>query len=154
MSSVVLGIDPGLKGGYALIGPGDVLAEPFPLAGKSLDLAELAREWRSFELDLAVIERVHAMPKQGVTSMFTFGKTCGQIEGILAALGVPVEFVTPQAWKAAILAGTLKDKDAAVAYCRRVFPSVQLVRKGCRKASDGMADALCLAQFGKRELAT
>jgi len=148
----VLGIDPGLSGAYALIDTDhpDTLAEPFPLAGKALDLAELLREWRILEPDVAVIESVHAMPGQGVSSMFTFGRGLGQIEGVLAALEIRREYVTPQAWKKLVLAGTTKDKTAAIEYATRAFPSVRLVRPGCRKPHDGMADALCLAEFGAR----
>jgi len=145
-----LGLDPGLSGAYALIDDHDILAEPFPLAGKQLDLAELYREWRTLDPEIAIIESVHAMPGQGVTSMFSFGRGLGQIEGVLAALEIRLEYVTPQAWKKLVLAGTAKDKTAAVEYATRAFPAVRLVRPGCRKPHDGCADALCLAEYGRR----
>ena len=46
-----------------------------------------------------VVEKVNAMPGQGVTSMFNFGQTFGAIKGICAALGLPIFFVTPSKWK-------------------------------------------------------
>ena len=121
-----------------------------PLAGKELDLPTLAAIIRSAAPELAVIEKVHSMPGQGVSSTFSFGTGYGQLQGLLAGLGIPFELVTPQAWKKVVLAGTAKDKDAAIAYCRRAFPEVPLIMPRCRTPHDGIADALCLLQFGVR----
>jgi Holliday junction resolvasome RuvABC endonuclease subunit len=152
--NLVLGIDPGLHGAYALIdyaaNPHRIVVEAMPLAGGEVDLAELAVEWRAFAPHLAVVERVASMPKQGVASSFKFGRRVGEIDGILAALGIRSEKVTPQAWKKVILAGTEHDKAATIEWCRRAFPSVQLVPKGCRVPQDGFADALALAEYGWR----
>ena len=52
-----------------------------------------------FSLTSVVVEKVNAMPGQGVTSMFNFGQTFGAIKGICAALGLPIFFVTPSKWK-------------------------------------------------------
>lgn len=146
----IVAIDPGLKGGIAISGSSPT-ARPLPLAGKELDLVTLAAWIESAAPHLAVIEKVGAMPGQGVSSTFKFGKGFGALLGICAALQVPVELVTPQRWKRLILAGTKKDKSAAIDYCRRVFPDIELIQPGCRKFHDGMADALCLMTFGIRE---
>lgn len=146
------GIDPGLKGGLALILPetGEVHAYPMPVAGDELDGGLLASGLRRYPGGVAVVEKVGAMPGQGLSSTFKFGKGYGTVLGVCAALGLRVELVTPQKWKGEVLAGTTKDKDAAVAYCRRVFPAVELVLPRCRVPHDGMADALCLAEYGRR----
>jgi crossover junction endodeoxyribonuclease RuvC len=146
----LIALDPGLTGAIAILYRGEVGARPLPLAGKTLDLAELATIITQAKPRLAVIEKVHAMPGQGVTSMFTFGTGYGAIQGILAALRIPYELVTPQAWKKVVLAGTDKSKDAAIAYCRRAFPEVALVLPRCRKPHEGMADALCLLEYARR----
>jgi hypothetical protein len=65
-------------------------------------------------------------------------------------MGIPIELVTPQAWKKLILAGTPKDKDASIAYCRRAFPNVPLIPLRYRVPHDGIADSLCLLQYGLR----
>jgi len=90
------------------------------------------------------------MPKQGLSSTFTFGKGYGMIQGIMAALGVRYELVSPQKWKGVILAGTAKDKLAAIAWCRRAYPGADLVPRGCRVAHDGISDAICIAEYGRR----
>jgi hypothetical protein len=94
------------------------------------------------------ITTAHPMP---LASTFTFGCGYGQLQGLLAGMGVPFELVTPQSWKKLVLAGTPKDKDAAIAYCRRTFPDVPLVMPRCRNPHDGIADSLCLLQYGLRQ---
>jgi crossover junction endodeoxyribonuclease RuvC len=148
----MIDLDPGLSGAIAIFKDNTVTAQPFPVAGKALDLATLTKIIQDANPSLAVIEKVASMPGQGVTSTFKFGMGYGALLGITAALGIPTELVTPQRWKGAILAGTAKDKDAAITYCRRVFPHVPLIMPGCRKPHDGVADSLCLLQFGLREL--
>jgi len=147
----VVGIDPGLKGGLALIvsEAGQAFAEQMPIAGRSIDVAELALFLRGWGPDVVYIEKVGPMPKQGVVSTFTFGEGYGLVKGAIIALGYRLELVAPQTWKAQVLAGTKKDKEAAVDYCRRAYPSVRLVPEQCRVAHDGMADALCLAEYGR-----
>ena len=147
----LISLDPGLSGAIAILHNGTITAHPLPIAGKALDLGALAAAIRDASPELAVIEKVGAMPGQGVSSTFKFGQGYGSLLGLCAALDIPVELVTPQRWKGSVLAGTPKDKDAAVAYCRRAFPNVELIQPQCRKAHDGVADALCLLQFGLRE---
>ncbi len=146
----IISFDPGQKGEIAIHHQGATTAHPMPLAGKVLDLASIAAIIREASPDIAVIEKVGSMPGQGVSSTFTFGTGYGQIQGLLAGLGIPFELVTPQAWKGLVLAGTPKNKDAAIAYCRRAFPDVPLVMPRCRTPHDGVADALCLLQYSIR----
>ena len=46
-----------------------------------------------------VIEKVSAMPGQGVTSMFNFGQSFGILKGICSAMQIPMYFVRPAKWK-------------------------------------------------------
>jgi crossover junction endodeoxyribonuclease RuvC len=123
-----------------------------PLAGKGLDLVAIAAIVKEVSPAWIVIEKVASRPGQGVTSMFTFGMGYGAVLGIAAALSVPVELVTPQRWKGIVLHGTAKDKSSAIAFCRRVFPGVPLVLPRCKVAHDGLADSLCLLEYGRRSL--
>jgi len=90
------------------------------------------------------VEQVHAMPGQGVTSMFNFGHSCGTVMGVLGAMSIPHTMVTPQAWKkAAGLIGT--DKDAARARAIQLWPKWrELDKKGKGQA---LADAALIAKF-------
>lgn len=157
--TIIIGIDPGQSGGVAFIdteAPQYQHAYPMPVAGKQVDWCALARlthdarERASLQRDaIAYVEKVGAMPKQGVSSTFKFGVNVGGIHGVLAALGIGYELVTPQAWKKRVLAGTTKDKAAAIDFCSRRYPDVSLLAtERSRKAHDGMADALCIAHYG------
>lgn len=146
----VVGIDPGQSGGIACIGPDEVEAIPMPLAGKEVDGRALAIWLRERNPRLVVVERVASMPGQGVSSTFKFGRNYGAILGVIEACGLAYQLVTPQAWKRAVLAGTSRDKTAAVEHCHRMYPGVDLAPGRKRVAHDGMADALCLAEYGRR----
>jgi crossover junction endodeoxyribonuclease RuvC len=155
-----VGIDPGLDGALAVIGPDGVEVFVAPTIGggragrRRPDAAAMAQLLAGLRVELAVVEAVGAMPKQGVTSTFTFGVGFGIWQGVLAALGVPYQLVAPQAWKKAVLAGTARDKAAAIAFARRRFPGVSLLATPrSRVAHDGVADALCLAEFARRLVA-
>lgn len=147
---IVLAIDPGMKGGVAMLDTSlnKVLASPMPLIGKELDYKRIHSTITSVTPDVIVIEKVHAMPKQGVTSMFNFGMNYGSLIALSAISSARLVLVTPQMWKKHVLAGTNKDKDAAIQFCTHTYPSIELVQPKCRKPHDGVADAICLAHYG------
>jgi crossover junction endodeoxyribonuclease RuvC len=158
----VMGVDPGFGGGLAAVTlDGEVVAvAPMPvLRGKKteIDVPGLVGLVRAIEvahaIKLVVVESVHSMPKQGVASSFNFGRNFGEVLGAVKALGLPVEMPLPQAWKKVVLAGTAGDKLAAVQYATRRFPSASLLATPrSRKPHDGIADGLCLAEWGRRLL--
>lgn len=140
----VAGIDPGLEGGIVIIENGRVETCPMPLAGKEVNLAHLSV--LLIGVDLACVEKVSAMPKQGVVSMFNFGKSYGGVLGVLAALGIQTELVTPQTWRKA-LGITASGKPAVADWAARRYPSVTIVQPGCRKPHEGIVDALAIAHY-------
>lgn len=159
---LVLGIDPGLSGAMALLDPrgsGELLDAwdlPVLAVGRKRELDEQAinRQLRSLRDQhpiLAVIEDVHAMPKQGVSSSFRFGYGYGVLRGALAALEIPYELVTPQRWKRSVLTGLPKEKDAARAFVRRRWPEKADVF--ARVKDHGRADATCIALWAARHAA-
>ena len=153
----VMGIDPGLDGAVAVILPAGAEAHVTPTiaaAGggkRRLDAAGMLVLLERHPIALAVIEAVGPMPKQGVVSTFRFGVGFGTWLGMLAALRIPHLAVTPHAWKKAILAGTTKDKGAAIEWAQRRFPEVSLLATARSKVPhDGLADALAMAEFARR----
>jgi crossover junction endodeoxyribonuclease RuvC len=153
--SCFIGIDPGLSGGVSSIHDGKAYPCPMPVAGGEVDAGALAdmllKIMRTGPCWVAV-EKVGAMPGQGVTSMFNFGCGWGMVRGVCAALGLSVTLVTPQKWKKEVLAGLPHDKDGAIRYCSSRWPGTSLVLPRCRKPHDGMADSLCLAAWMERQL--
>jgi crossover junction endodeoxyribonuclease RuvC len=89
-------------------------------------------------------ERVGAMAGQGVTSVFSFGRSFGMIEGILAAFKLPVTYVAPATWVKAV--GRGQGKDASRARAMEIFPNNQTDFK--RVKDDGRADAALIAYWG------
>ena len=160
----VIGIDPGLDGAVAVITASDwkdVYDTPTAVVeGKkkrriyvpsemAATIQRLYGHAPGAKGDVVVIlERVHAMPGQGVRSMFSMGQGLGLWEGILAALYLRYEFVTPQRWKREMMDGMGKDKDASRIRAMQLFPdmaeSLKLVKH------HGRADALLLAEYGRR----
>jgi crossover junction endodeoxyribonuclease RuvC len=160
---IYIGIDPGQAGGIAIIHKGDnnerngsLNVISMPLAGKDIDVAALSI-WLYDQVDgictdtpVAYLEKVSAMPKQGVASTFKFGINYGIIIGILGTIQIPYYLVTPQAWKKEVLAGLdwKGNKLAAVDYCRRAYPDISLLATSrSYKPHSGMADALCMAVY-------
>lgn len=159
-SASILGIDPGLSGAIALYTQADLVVGDIPThelkrGGKTkreVDLHKLA----AMIADCAVyqptvwIEQVGAMPGQGVSSVFAFGKVYGIILGICAANGLVIERVTPQVWKKAMGLQTAA-KDAARARASALLPAH--AEKWRRVKDDGRAEAALIAIYGARQRA-
>lgn len=144
---IYIGIDPGQNGGYALISKGG--AETWPWDDREFILL-MNEYYESTDEVVAVVEKVNAMPGQGVTSMFQFGKSAGFIEGVLRAYGIPYQLVPPRKWKKEFSLGS--DKAQSIEVCKRLFPNVDLRRtERCKKDNDGMAEALLMAEYGRRK---
>jgi crossover junction endodeoxyribonuclease RuvC len=156
MSQTFIGIDPGLDGAIATIGPLAVRTQKTPIFSgerRQMNLPECGRILSDLTEQgpvFAVIEKVGAMPKQGVSSTFSFGKGYGQWLGMLAAYRIAYQEVTPQAWKKALLEGTDKSKTASINRAASLFPGISFIPEGCRTPHDGMAEALLIAEYGRR----
>lgn len=156
MSKYSIGIDPGLSGAIAILSPENLKIFDMPTmtverngkAKRQVSAAELAEMLYLYSgRDCHVYcERVSAMAGQGVTSVFSFGRSFGMIEGILAAFKMPVTFVPPATWVKAV--GRGQGKDASRARAMELFPSDQDQFK--RVKDDGRADAALIAHWGSR----
>lgn len=157
-----IGIDPGKDGCLAILGYRETpILVPF-------SETEYANQLRRFdfcrteaEKDLeaimhvpktgvfCVVEHVNAMPGQGVTSCFSFGRNFGFILGLLTAFRIPYELVRPQKWKREF--SCTSDKNTSIEVAQRLFPDVDLRRTPqCRKPHDGVAEALLMAEYARR----
>ena len=138
-----VGIDPGKTGAMAIFWMDTVSGHVPEIADYSKNIWQLIP---NYPPDTVVyIEQVHAMPGQGVTSMFNFGANFGWWLGALDTIGHKYNTVTPQAWKKHFgLIG--KDKEAARQLAIKIFP--KLKDKLSRKMDHGRADALLIAKYG------
>ena len=155
--TLFVGIDPGLSGALAFRSGEemDVLAMPTLTITKSkgtrrvLDLTALANivddKTKNAERVSVFIERVSAMPKQGVASMFAFGEGYGAIKGIVAANFLPMTLVTPVTWKAKLKVSS--NKDDARYRASQLMP--RFAHLWSRRSDDGLAEAALIAFYGQ-----
>jgi crossover junction endodeoxyribonuclease RuvC len=151
----IIGIDPGLSGAVAVISPESLKIFDMPTmtverngkAKRQVSASELADIFSPYDSSKChvYVEKVSAMAGQGVTSVFSFGRSFGMIEGILAAFKLPVTYVAPATWVKAV--GRGQGKDASRARAMELFPNNQADFK--LKKWDGRADAALIAYWGK-----
>lgn len=146
----LLAVDPGLTGALAFYDKelNSLVVRDMPVAKKGqkneLLEAQLAHMVRDFCPDVAVLELVHSLPKQGVSSTFKFGVCFGVLKGILAALDVPCHFLTPQQWRrVAHVQGAAGDKGASRIRATQLFPAA--AESFARVKDHGRADAALIA---------
>ena len=141
---VYIGIDPGAKGSMCVISNGKVVFKDFDLKNYSNTLKAFL-DTNDTELMVA-IEKVHAMPGQGVSSSFSFGQRLGELEGMLTALQIPYELVAPRDWQKACGIPAKSDKKGIASVMQKLYPTAELYgNKGGLR--DGRSDALGLAHF-------
>lgn len=170
----ILGIDPGLSGGWALIDEtGKLLdAGAFPTHtikknGKNstqLDgrkLAELiatilwVADYHKPQVK-AYVEAVSSRPRQA--GQFQFGVNVGLLHGILHAQSVPFDLVAPASWKGGFGIKRLEDetksqkKTEAREIAAKLFaPQAHLF---ARVKDDGPAEAALIALYGLQQFLT
>ena len=154
---MLVGIDPGKNGGVALLGRYGTwlggMRMPTLKHGKrdvvdTVKLEQWVRETQGQmreDVDF-VIEQVNAMPGQGVSSMFNFGRHTGAVEGWALSHGRPVNWVTPRVWKGHF--NLQKQKAAALDRARLEFGDAPIWNV---KANDGIAEAALLALYWLRK---
>jgi hypothetical protein len=143
----ILGVDPGASGALAFYWPAkpDLIAvEDMPITDGKVCPAQLADMVRTMKPDRAWLEKVGAMPGQGVTSMFNFGVSFGVAKGVIMALGVPLHLVRPHPWKKAFGLGS--DKEQARELAIRLWPGQ--AARFARKKDAGRAEAALIARYG------
>ena len=140
-----IGIDPGKSGALALLTEdGQCTVVPFQESAYTAILKAA-----SGPSSVCCLEKVGAMPGQGVVSMFNFGHNLGYIEGLLQAFDILYQLVPPQTWKKEFC--VTSDKNTSIEVCRKLFPHVCLLPTSrSRKPSDGMAEAMLMAEYARR----
>jgi hypothetical protein len=155
--SCFLGIDPGAKGGLALLSEADgLLIEPIPTNDDGIDLKELARLIRDFSKDtrVAYLEELNAFPGMNIAGVKTLWRGIGVLHGMLIANGVETFIVRPQEWMKVMHKG-LEGKDTKVKShlaAKRIFPNVDfLATERSKVPHEGMVEAALIAEFGRRK---
>ncbi len=144
------GIDPGYSGAIAVLKTsrrtGSVIQVTTQrLNGTEQDIVSfLSSEVCSFSQNLShcYLERVSAMPKQGVASTFKFGMSYGFCRGVLIAKGISFETITPHQWQQKMKCKSGGDKNITKSAAQQLFPNI--------KVTHAIADALLIAEYLRR----
>jgi crossover junction endodeoxyribonuclease RuvC len=143
----ILGIDPGLDGGIAVVDTGRRILALHPMPSSSrivsrtrrrfydtFEFTKLLRELKEeFKLVCAAVERVSASPQMGVTSAFSFGLGYGIIHGALEALDIKVIPVEPTVWKRKMATGA--NKKVSVQRAVELFGRNEPMKEGQAEAA-------------------
>ena len=155
MTRRTIGIDCGLNGAIALVVDGELVrVEDMPTVtlernGKTkrqVSVPELVDIIKELDPTEAYAEKVFAMAGQGVTSVFSLGRSLGVVEGALTALRIKTTLMTPQTWIKAM--GVVGGKDGSRARAMELFPEQTALFK--RVKDDGRSDAALIALWGSK----
>lgn len=152
---LVLGVDPGVTGALSIVDcapgrtPALVACIDVPIHGegakKRVHAAKLADWLEPFAADIKVayIERAQAMPDQGSSSGFLYGRCVGYLEATVLLSGIHLRTAEPSVWKRAMgLRG--QGKPASIANARLLVTgsSEALARKGDHNRAESMLIAV------------
>lgn len=148
----VLGVDPGIRGGLAILVMNDddapllVDAIDIPVTGvgakERVDVLTIRAWITAHQPRTAYIERAQAMPKQGASSGFKYGKAVGSLEAVVTLCKVPVTIIEPSVWKRlhGLRGG---DKELSRQRALQLFPAAHSLL--ARKRDHGRAEAALIA---------
>jgi Holliday junction resolvasome RuvABC endonuclease subunit len=151
----VLGVDPGIHGGLAIVAINDgaapqlVAAIDIPTVGigakQRVDSIALRTWLAAYQPQHAFVERGQAMPRQGASSGFKYGRAIGAIEAVVACCEIPMTIVEPSMWKKfhQLRGG---DKEAGRQRALLLFPAAHALL--ARKKDHGRAEAALIALAG------
>ena len=151
-AKILLGADPGKSGALAIssvVGESLLLRDVIDMPVENNEVSgamlrhELLKRISPEECLMAIVEKVHSMPKQGVASTFSFGYGYGVLRGTLDALGFDITDVTPRVWKKAMGVGS--DKEVARNMALDYFPDKSEFFQ--RKKDHGRAEAALLTWY-------
>ena len=152
---VILGIDPGIRGGLAIVAmdanavPCLTAAIDIPVTGvgakERVDVLAICKWIAQHAPQHAFIERAQAMPKQGASSGFKYGRAVGSIEAVITCCEIPLTIVEPSMWKKfhQLRGG---DKEGGRQRALQLFPTAHELF--ARKKDHGRAEAALIALAG------
>ena len=143
---IYLGVDPGASG--AIVAIDGAMISHARNDWTERDISDWLRNLAVASSDSstagvhATLEKVSAMPKQGVTSTFKFGQSYGLLRGLLIAHYIPFDTVSPMKWQAYMQCRTGGDKNITKRRAQELFPAYKWTHR--------TADAVLIAEYGRR----
>lgn len=144
----VLGIDPGVRGGLAIV----------QHDGKPVHVVAFRHQWTERDLVAHVrqavdilcrdhcreifLERVGHVPGEGPQGLETFARVNGLIRGAIYSYGEDITLIPPQVWQAKMECLSGGNKNVTKRRAQEIFPDLDVTHY--------VADALLIAECGRR----
>jgi hypothetical protein len=148
---LIVGIDAGLSGAWGMIdlhgkywSTGDMHHDENGVLETEKIWNEMAQA-RDGQDIIVVLEKVHSMPKQGLSSTFKFGMAFGGACALSKRFNSHLVMVTPQVWKKSLKLSQQKLESLLMA--RELFSNAPLTLK----KHNGRAEALLIAEWYRRQ---
>ena len=147
----IIGIDPGDKGGIAVLDNAHKVIDVVKMPDTPLDILEFLRKYNPDET-AAYLENVgHGIPGQSSSATANFARHNGHLEMALMALGFTTEKVTPQKWQKMYQLGKSSDYEKAEWKRRLKAKAQELFPTLGKKLNRLTCDALLIALYGVRQ---
>lgn len=147
----IIGVDPGAKGGIAVLDSAHKVIEVVKMPDTPLDILEFFRKYNPEETT-AYMENVgHGIPGQSSSATANFARHNGHLEMALMALGFTTEKVTPQKWQKMYQLGNSSDYEKAEWKRRLKAKAQELFPTLGKKLNLLTCDALLIALYGVRQ---
>lgn len=149
-NKIYIGIDPGLKGGIAVLDSSGSVVDVINMPETPQDILEFLGEYSGQDAVCMLEDVGHGIPGQSSKATATFARHNGHLEMALLALSIRTEKVTPQKWQKIYQLGSSKGIDKRVwknklkAKAQQLFPSLG------KRITLSTCDALLLAEYGRR----
>jgi len=144
MGDAYLGVDPGGTGAIAVLDSSRNIIDIHDYIDVYSANVFLSQLNKDFDIQLAVLEKVHSFSKQGVSSVWSFAQNYGEHIGLLTANYISFQLIPPQQWQKGVLTDSdNKDKKKrGLAVCRRLYPNADYFK---REKDHNRADAVLMA---------
>lgn len=142
-----IGIDPGATGAMCILYENNtVVFKDFKTIGLQGYSEILMTRPINSSLVMVGLEKVNAMPGQGVKSMFSFGQRLGELQGMLITLKLGYVSPRPLEWQKACGVTPKSGKKGIYQAISKIYPNAALLGpKG--GIIDGRCDALSIAHY-------
>jgi len=146
-----LGIDPGRKGGFALIDEHKNLlyVEPMPMLDKGYNYLLIINMIEKLsEQTTILLELKPGVMEHSASPTTSFGFHCGALYGI--CLKYKLQIVSPKSWKTEFDVTRNYKESRKDMKLRSVQMAEKLFNMKFKTTEDGLAEALLLAEYGRR----
>jgi hypothetical protein len=157
MYNYYIGIDNGINGGIIVLDSKQNIISKhiMPVLGKTkkeydINVIKYLLD-RYNDNSLIILEKAQPQFRDGRKQAFKTGYGYGVLQGVLTALNISFQIVSPKIWQKKIFEGLQSDdtKTASIMFCKRKWPKEDwTATERSTKYHDGLTDAACMAYYG------